>query len=63
VAVAVRLTAAPRPSEEALAGLVSETVVSVLVTVTSTSGEVAVFRLGVVPVVTVEVSVTTAVSV
>jgi hypothetical protein len=63
VALAVRLTAAPKPREEALAGLVSETVVSVLVTVTSTSGEVAVLRLGDVPVVTVEVSVTTAVSV
>ena len=63
VVVVVRLTAAPNPSEELLAGLVSTTVGPKPVTVTMTWGDVAVLRFGVVPVVTTEVSLTTAVRV
>ncbi len=62
-AVAVSGTVEPRPSDEPLAGVSNVTEGPNPFTVTITKGEVAVFKFGVVPVVTTDVSVTDAVRV
>jgi hypothetical protein len=64
VGVAVNVTLEPKPNDEPVGVVASVTDGNPApVTVTMTSGDVAVFRFGLVPVVTTDVSVTAAVSV